>query len=213
MRRPIAVNWTSYDLGQVADRITEVAAKLAAYLECFIPEGGGQSKHALMGPVAKVLSSARAELLVPEDLLGLAVRVHEQTSRDEGRGLSNEHRDSLEQGIRGLVLLLTEVPAASRSDIISSLDHAVYWFRKKSQFQHWSDVQEDFREFLRAKYSDDTAFRTAWGEPAVKKDWTLATAPYPSRKLSQRGSQIDADVTGFWELKRGAGQAPEDIDE
>jgi len=213
MRRPIAVNWTSYDLGQVADRVSDVAADLADYLGCFIPQGGGQTKHALMGPVAKVLSSARTELLVPEDLLGLAVRVHEQTSSDEGRGLSDDHRKKLETGVHKLVSLLNDVPAAARSDLLSRVDHAVYWLRKKSQLQRWSDVQQAFRQFLKDEYSDDEAFRDAWGEVAVKENWTMDRAPYPSRGLTARGGQIDADVTRFWELRRGEGSPPEDTDD
>jgi len=202
VRRPIVVNWTSFDLGQVTDRITEVAQELAAYLDSFNPEGGARSKHALMGPVAKVFASARGALLVPEDLLGLAIRVHEQTSRDQGRALTTEHRRHLEEGIRRLVELLNEVPEAARSDIIGSLDHSVYWLRKKAQLKRYERVHQEFRDYLRAKYGDDEGLREAWGETAVDTGWTLDTVPYPSRNLESHKGRVGSDVTEFWRLRR-----------
>jgi len=202
VRQPIVVNWTSFNLGQVTDCISEVAQELAAYLDCFNPEGGARTKHALMGPVAKVFASARGALLVPEDLLGLAIRVHEQTSVDKGRALTAKHRGHLEEGIRGLVNLLDEVPEASRSDIIASLDHSVYWLRKKAQLERYERVHQDFTDYLRAKYGDDEGLREAWGETAVDSDWTLDTVGYPSRNLGSHKGQIGLDVAEFWRLRR-----------
>ena len=66
---------------ELRNRMLEIVDHFDDYLDAFPGAKAGRSKHAIMGPVAKVLDRLRHGRGDVEDTVGYALRVHEGSQR------------------------------------------------------------------------------------------------------------------------------------
>jgi hypothetical protein len=215
MKRPmIVVQQRPYDWETAKGQIGNIAGHFAAYLSQYRSRRATGSKHAVLGPVGKLLNKAAAGERNLDSLLGYTVRIHEMSS--EGGYLAPEALDHLRQGAQGLLNLLADAPVAVRSRLIEQIDDAVYYQHQKRRYEwlhrYMGEKREAFIAFLRAKYNnDEEQFEVAWGGDAVPFD----EVRYPSQSQQQKArSKAKAqDIRAFWEsLKEIPAEEEEEIE-
>ena len=108
MRKIITVHGEHFDIEKVRPKIVSIVAEFDKYLDDY-PAKTAKSKHAMMGPVAKILERAQTRNWDVQALTGYAVRVHEMNPKSRGY-LSPVARQALEEGTTQLVALCREVP-------------------------------------------------------------------------------------------------------
>jgi len=208
-RRLIAVQQQLYDWEAAKQQIAEIARHFATYLDDFRSKRRTGSKHAVMGPVSKLLNKAAGGERNLESLLGYTVRVHEMSS--EGSYLSSMGMEHLRAGADALLALLDEAPLSARDRIIAQVDDGVYYLRRKTEQERWENQRQQFVAFLREQYNNDAEkFMAAWGDDAVPFD----KVRYPGRNQQKNAkSQAKADdIQAFWrELKEEPTKEEEEI--
>lgn len=200
MKRPlIMVQQQPYDWEAAKKQVEEIAGHFAAYLGGYRSKRATGSKHAVLGPVGKLLNKAAAGERNLDSLLGYTVRIHEMSS---ARGyLSPDALKRLRQGAEGLLNLLSDAPVAVRSRLIEQVDDAVYYRHQKEKYERWHNQRAAFIAFLRDKYNnDEEQFKAAWADDAVPFD----EVRYPSRNQQQKAkSEAKAeDIGAFWESQK-----------
>jgi hypothetical protein len=195
MRRAlIVVQQQPYDWEAVKPHIQEVAAHFAAYLDEFRSKRGSASKHAVLGPVGKLLNKAASGERNLESLLGYTVRIHEMSNISSY--LSPEALSHLREGAVKLIALLSDAPLAARDRIVAQVDDAVYYLRRKQYAEFLEGRQQSFGDFLRKQYNGDEAqLQAAWGDEAV----TFSEVPYPSENRAQKAKSdvMAQDIRAF----------------
>jgi len=209
MKRPlIVVQQEPYEWETAKRRIQEIAANFAAYLGEYRSMRATGSKHAVLGPVGKLLDKAAAGERNLESLLGYTVRIHEMSSR--GGYLSPSALENLRQGAEGLLALLSDAPVAVRSRLIEQVDDAVYYRHRKEYYERLNNIRTAFIAFLRSKYeNDEQQFKAAWGPDAVSFD----EVRYPSRRQQgEAKSEAKADdIKAFKSLREEPVEEEEEL--
>lgn len=191
-RKPIAVHWEQFNFEAAKPEVEEIAHHFGAYLSSYREREGARSRHATMGPVGKLLQQVRTGEWGMEDLLGFAVRAHEMS--DAKGYLSPEAHDQLRLGIEKLLDLLQRAPLTARPTLLSRVEYATYYQRKRGLLEYLRGVKSEWSTFLRTKYADDQALRQAWGDPKV----SFERLPYPSEKaLAQATGAKREDISAF----------------
>lgn len=204
MKRPlIVVQQQPYDWEAAKKQVEEIAGHFADYLSEYRGKRATGSKHAVLGPVGKLLGKAAAGERNLDSLLGYTVRIHEMSS--QGGYLPPTAMEHLRQGAEKLLDLLSEAPVAVRSRLIEQIDDAVYYRRQKAHYEwlhaYMAEKRAAFITFLRNKYKDnEEQFKAAWGQDAVPFD----QVPYPSKNQQQKAkSKAKAeDIKAFWEFQK-----------
>lgn len=204
MKRPlIVVQQQPYDWEAAKKQVEEIAGRFAAYLGEYRSKRATGSKHAVLGPVGKLLNKAAAGERNLDSLMGYTVRVHEMSSA--GGYLSPEALERLRQGAEGLLNLLSDAPVAVRSRLIEQVDDAVYYRHQKRHYEwlhnYMAEKRAAFIAFLRARYNDDEEqFKDAWDKDAVSFDEVL----YPSKGQQQKAKSTAKaeDIKAFWESQK-----------
>jgi hypothetical protein len=157
----------------------------------------GRTKHAVMGPVAKVLERAQTGHWSVEDLTGYALRVHEMNPRAKGF-VSPEARMAMESGIRELVQLIQTVPVTVLANVLERLEYALYYRRRKRASEWFDGIKQEFVRFLHSRYDTVEALREAWKDKNADFD-----NAYPSRSSGayrnakgKRREDVDAFLSG-----------------
>lgn len=209
-RSLVVVQQQSYDWEAAKQQVSTIAEHFATYLSEFRSRRATGSKHAVLGPVGKLLNRAAAGERNLEALLGYTVRVHEMSSKSGY--LSPGALEQLRLGAERLLDLLGQASVAVRSRLIEQVDDAVYYRHQKGYYEwlhaYMAEKQQAFAAFLRRKYSTDGALAEAWGEASGRSH----EVPYPS-KWRQRNASSKAqadDIKSFWEFLK---EAPADEQE
>lgn len=182
-RSLIVVQQQPFDWEKVKPHIQEVATHFSAYLDEFRSKRSSGSKHAVLGPIGKLLNKAASGERNLESLLGYTTRVHEMSNISSY--LSPQALDHLRKGADGLVSLLQEAPLSARERIIAQVDDSVYYLRRKQYADFLEGRRQAFSAFLREKYKkNEERLQTAWGDGEV----TFEEVPYPSENRAQKAA-------------------------
>ncbi len=109
---------------ELLPEIEEISALLDKYLDNYIPETYGYTKHSIMGPVGKLLSIVESgRIYSKEALLGYIINIHEQSSQ---RPITNESIETLGKAIDKLIKLRERVSLRTWIKLLREIDYAVY---------------------------------------------------------------------------------------
>jgi hypothetical protein len=212
MRKIIAVHGGRFDLDGVRPKIEGIVVLFDKYLDEY-PVKTAKSKHAVMGPVAKVLERAQTRQWDAQSLTGYALRAHEVNPKARGY-LSPTARQALEDGTTQLVALCREVPVTAVAKVVERIDYGLYYARRKKGIEWLENTRQMFVRFLQGKYGDFAKLATAWGDKDAKDIASFADLRYPSDKseaYKKAGAARKADIDEFW--KQYADQAVREEDE
>ena len=113
-----------------SNKIKEAQTQLYAYLSDFKPEKDGYSKHAIMGPVGKLLDILSAIKFGDnvESYVGYIINIHDQQSvkRVSQIGMSN-----LKDAVTTILAIRETVSERAFLKILSSISYAVYYLKMK----------------------------------------------------------------------------------
>lgn len=195
--------------GEVKTKIAEIITLFDAYLDDY-PIKSAKSKHAVMGPVAKVLERAQAGQWDAEPLTGYALRMHEMNPRVKGF-VSQQAVENLRKGTAALLNLCHEIPVTELATTIEQIDYGLY-FQRRQKGMVWLETQrEALVEYLQGKYPNDDIWRKAWG--MGKGDTTTLQTIYffgtSSKRYKSGNDVLKADMDTFYQQM----QEPEAIEE
>lgn len=204
MRRPISIQVPRFDVDTVQPKIDEICGDFDRYLSLY-PGRGGASKHALMGPVGKILGEIQRGRMDPASLKGYALRVHEGAQRFSDLNAVV----ALESGIDRLVALLARegIPRTAHDAILDRIDYGVYYARRKQQIEQRERYNQGFREFLRGRYHSVEGLAKAWGERVAGWDRVYAFG-LSSTTFRRAADAKKHDMDSFREAWRQTAEAP-----
>ncbi len=201
MRKVIAVRGGRFDLDSVRSQMEAIVALFDKYLDEY-PVKTAKSKHAVMGPVAKILERAATRRWDAQALTGYALRVHEMNPKAGGY-LSPAARQALEDGTAGLVDLCRQVPVTAVAKVVERIDYSLYYARRKKGIEWLENTRQMFIRFIRDRYGNDfTQLRAQWGEEDLEGVEDFDDLRYPSDKSEayKKASQPrKKDVDEFWQ--------------
>ncbi len=200
MRKVITVRSGRFDLDSVRPKIESIVMQFDKYLDEY-PVKTAKSKHAVMGPVAKILERAQTRKWDAQALTGYALRIHEMNPKARGY-LSPTARQALEEGTAQLVALCREVPVTVVAKVVERIDYSLYYARRKKGIEWLENTRQMFIRFLQDKYNDNLgALTDAWAKDA-KDISTFEEIRYPSDKsetYKKAGAAKKSDIDKFWE--------------
>lgn len=200
MRKVITVRGERFDLDRVRPKIEGIIAEFDKYLDEY-PVKTAKSKHAVMGPVAKILERAQTRKWDAQALTGYALRVHEMNPKARGY-LSPTARQALEEGTAQLVDLCRDVPVTAVTKVVERVDYSLYYVRRKKGIEWLENTRQMFIRFLQDKYKNGmSALVAAWGEKDTKDVNSLDEVRYPSNKneaYKKAGTAKKSDIDQFW---------------
>ncbi|MDY7078243.1 MAG: hypothetical protein SXV54_15110 [Chloroflexota bacterium] len=201
MRKVIMVRGGRFDLDSVRPQIEAIVTLFDQYLDEY-PVKTAKSKHAVMGPVAKVLERAATLKWDAQALTGYALRVHEMNPKSRGY-LSLTARQALEDGTTRLVNLCREIPVTAVAKVVERIDYSIYYARRKKGIEWLENTRQMFIRFLQEQYHNDFAqLVAAWSEKDTKGIQSFTDVRYPSSKSdaykkSSAAKKRDTDL--FWQ--------------
>jgi len=194
-----------FDATALRPKIEAIASSFAAYLAEW--RGTGSSRHALMGPVARVLDLVRRGQADFGEIMGRALRMHEMATPF----LSLGGRQSLEKAVRDLLGVVKVCPLAARRRVLEQVEYHVYYLRRLESLRRLEAVSKAWRDFVQQKYGDDiAAVQRAWGD---SKYQDFARLPFPSRRRAGEDSPLGRDIKEFLERHKDAAEEIEEAEE
>ena len=198
IQRPLyVVRPERFDANELKPRVEAIAGSFAAYLAEW--RGSGSSRHALMGPVARVLDLVRRGQADFGEIMGRALRMHEMAVPF----LSADARQGLEQGVRDLLGVVENCPLAARRRVLEQVEYHVYYLRRMELLRRLEQVYDAWRDFVQQKYGDIAAVQRAWGD---SKYQDFARLPFPSRRRAGEDSPLGRDIKEFLEKHKEAAE-------
>lgn len=195
MRKPIMTKESKFDPKSVSHQVEKIIDAFDEYLENS-PFRMGRTKHAVMGPVAKILDKAQAGYCSPAELAGYALRMHEMHRQSKGI-VSEAARIYLETGTKELVTLVNKVPVTALPKIMEKIDYELYYRRRKRTIEWLAEITRKFEAFLRTKYATEDELKQAW------KDKNAGfSGIFPSRNnkaYSESKGARRQDIDEFWQ--------------
>lgn len=206
IQRPLyAVRPERFDASELKPKIEAIASSFAAYLAEW--RGSGSSRHALMGPVARVLDLVRRGQADFGEIMGRALRMHEMAAPY----LSPRGRQSLEQGVRDLLDVIERCPLAARRRVLEQVEYHVYYLRRMELLRRLEEIFNAWCDFVKQKYGDDIpAVQQAWGDGKYQD---FAKLPFPSRRRAAEDSPLGRDIKEFLEKHKEAAEEIEEAEE
>lgn len=194
------------DPDEVKRRISEIVELFDAYLDEY-PVKNARSKHAVMGPVAKVLDRAEAGQWDVEPLTGFALRLHEMNPRTSGR-ISVGAVNKLREGTERLLALCRDVPVTSLASTVEQVDYSLYFQRRMKGLAWMEQRQTELQAFLREKYGSDEAFAKAWGKKGgrIAEQYFFGDSSSTYRDGTDR---LRTDMNEFYQFMKQKGESPE----
>ena len=194
-----------FDAKELKPKIEAIASSFAAYLAEW--RGSGSSRHALMGPAARVLDLVRRGQADFGEIMGRALRMHEMAAPY----LSPNGRQSLEQGVRDLLDAIEGCPLAARRRVLEQVEYHVYYLRRMELLRRMEAVYNAWRDFVQQKYGGDiAAVQRAWGDSRYQD---FAKLPFPSRQRAKEDSPLGQDIKEFLQKHREAAEEIEEAEE
>ena len=196
MRQLIITKGERFDIETVRLKIECIADSFNRYLDEYNPKTR-RTMHGVMGPVQRILDGARVRKEDVQTLVGRAIRTHEMNENNRGY-LSPSALEALERGTRDLLALCDEVPITTVSKVTERVRYNVYYTRRKKDIEWLEQTRKAFIEFLRERYTDETALTTAWEEKPLKFD----EVRFPSQRnqaFRDANEVKKGDITSFWE--------------
>jgi hypothetical protein len=194
-----------FDAKELKPKIEAIASSFAAYLAEW--RGTGSSRHALMGPVARVLDLVRRGQADFGEIMGRALRMHEMAAPY----LSPGGRQSLEQGVRDLLNTIERCPLAARRRLLEQVEYHVYYLRRLASLRRMEAIYNAWCDFVKQKYGGDiAAVQRAWGDSRYQD---FARLPFPSGRRAEENSPLGRDVKEFLEKHREAAEELEEAEE
>jgi hypothetical protein len=184
------------DPEEIRKQILDIVDHFDVYLDAFPGAKAGRSKHAVMGPVAKVLDRLRHGRGDVEDTVGYALRVHEGNPRAAGF-ISPDALGHLKDGTAKLRVLLGAVPAGTVARTVERIDYAVYFRRREKSVAFMHEMSEKF-----SSYVDE--------DPGRRQKWFAKLPHFPSRSgkwFEKLDEKLKADIGAFWEKIRAENRA------
>ena len=179
------------DPEELRKRMLDIVDHFDDYLDAFPGAKAGRSKHAVMGPVAKILDRLRHGRGDVEDTVGYALRVHESNPRTAGF-ISPDALGHLKNGTAKLKDLLGAVPAGTVARTVERIDYALYFRRREKSVAFLHEMSQTF-----GRYVDEDRER--------KVKWAAKLPHFPSKSgkwFDKLDEKLKADVTAFWERIR-----------
>ncbi|GEM_PF-716889 len=194
-----------FNVNELKPKIEAIASSFAAYLAEW--RGTGSSRHALMGPAARVLDLVRRGDADFGEIMGRALRMHEMAAPY----LSPGGRQSLEKAVRDLLDVIASCPLAARRRVLEQVEYHVYYLRRLELLRRLEKVYDAWRDFVQQQYGRDiAAVQRAWGD---SKYQDFAKLPFPSRRRAEENSPLGRDVKEFLEKHREAAEELEEAEE
>ena len=130
MRKIILMETRATDESWPSEKIEETQTQLYAYLSDFKPEKFAYSKHAIMGPVGKLLGIIAASKFVDnaDSYVGYIANIHDQQSK---KRLTSSGMTNLKNAVATILMIRKEVSERAFLKILSSIDYAVYYLKVK----------------------------------------------------------------------------------
>jgi len=201
MKKVITVRGGRFDLNSVRPQIEAIVARFDQYLDEY-PVKTAKSKHAVMGPVAKILERAATGKWDAQALTGYALRVHEMNPKAQGY-LGPTARQALEEGTTQLVELCRTIPVTAVTKVVERIDYSLYYARRKKGIEWLEKTRQEFISFLQDKYHNDFGeLVKAWGEKDAQDLKSFADVRYPSDKseaYKKASPGKKADIDAFWQ--------------
>ena len=201
MKKVITVRGGRFDLNSVRPQIEAIVARFDQYLDEY-PVKTAKSKHAVMGPVAKILERAATGKWDAQALTGYALRVHEMNPKAQGY-LGPTARQALEEGTTQLVELCRTIPVTAVAKVVERIDYSLYYARRKKGIEWLENTRQMFIRFLQEKYQNDfKELVKAWGGKDTQDLTGFADVRYPSDKseaYKKASPGKKADIDAFWQ--------------
>jgi hypothetical protein len=130
MRKILLMETRATDEFWPTKKIEETQTQLYAYLDDFIPDKWLYSKHAIMGPVGKLLGIIAASKFGDntDPYVGYIANIHDQQSK---KRLTPAGMANLKSAVTTLLTIRKEVSERAFLKILSSVDYAVYYLKVK----------------------------------------------------------------------------------
>jgi hypothetical protein len=190
-----AVKTEAVDIGPVKEKIERVAQCFARYLDDFRVRG--RTKHAVMGPVGKILK--RVADGTTADVLGYGINVHEAQG---GGPLMPSAAQALRDGVEGLAKLLEENPSPTfRDRVLERVDYATFYHRKRRDVERMAAILAAWRTFAVDVFEGDHNIPAHW----KRRDGELRY-PGPSHPDQEK-------VKAFYEKRRDLAAASVELAE
>lgn len=142
------------DRDQVSEVRKKAATFLMEYMETFHPEDRrSDSKHALMGPVGKLLSRITTTGEINWDAVkGYVLSIHK--NQQGSRGVSAEAAERLDKATTSLSELKEMLPATKWLKTVEDIDDEVFFGLYKTKLVgQRKGIQKQFQEWLKTKYA------------------------------------------------------------
>ncbi len=200
---------------EVKAQVKQIVALFDAYLDEYRAKSV-RSKHALMGPVAKVLDRAKAGQWDDEPLTGFALRIHEMSQSNQHISLAAATK--LREGVEALMQLCRDIPVTQLASTLEQIDYSLYWQRRVKGIKWLDERRSDLIAFLTERYnSDDSKFAAAWslkkgkgGKPTISEQYYFGKN---SKRYQDGTPQLKADMDEFYARMAERGVDPETISE
>ena len=212
MRKVITIENKPFNFDEnIRKEMQDIITLFDAYLEEFPTQG--TSKHAIMGPVGKILQRAQTGQWLTDSLTGYALRVHEMRLKTGGH-VNPESLQKLEDGTKKLSDFLNAIPVTAIPKVVEQIDYGLYYKRQLKNITaraKWQEaMKKELASFLHNKYPSDEDFARAWNDERFSK---MDNMPYyfgpnsPTYKKAK--GQMKDNMNEFYELLANKGQKPE----
>jgi hypothetical protein len=130
VRRLILMETRAADEAWPTKQIEETQTQLYNYLADFVPEKWGYSKHAIMGPVGKLLGIVAASKFGEnvDSYVGYIANIHDKQSK---KHLTLSGMESLKNAVSNIIGLRKDTSERAFLKILSSVDYGVYYLKVK----------------------------------------------------------------------------------
>jgi len=194
LRRFLLSGGTTVDMNNVNKKIHNILDCFDTYLENSPFKYGSTTRHAIMGPIPKVLQRAFSGRWGVEDLAGYAYRIHEMSNKNT-QIVSEEARKNLEKGIESVLELYDILPQQMIQKTKERVEYSLFYRRRKQQSLYFEQIRKDFAAFLEEKYPNIEDLQIAWEQQSIK-DYNI----YPSKKNKayEDNPMRKKDIDLFW---------------
>ncbi len=179
MKRFIFTRIESFALDKAGAKIDEIRDAFDRYLDTY-PVKTAKSKHGLMGPVGKILQEVKGGKWDAPSLTGYALNIH--LSNPKAKGISENARTALDEGIARLIDLLKSAPVAAHDRILDRIDYGLYYLRRKKGLAWLESVRKEWAAFLRNRYGDGLSVARAWKEKLETFGKDFENLAYPGKQ-------------------------------
>lgn len=179
MRDLIFTKTEQFGMDSIEPRINEIRDAFDRYLDTY-PVKTSRTKHGLMGPVGKILQEVRGGKWDAISLTGYALNIH--LSNPRVKGINDDARSALEQGITKLINLMKNIPVTAHDRVMDRIDYGLYYLRRKKGLAWLESVRSEWIGFLRERYGNGERLSDSWKEKIEKIGKDFEKTPYPSKK-------------------------------